>query len=436
MPSAAASGVLIGEAVREAGLDPAVYLAVIPAEMARGGRVGLNGRVYEPESLETLHTRLVAEGKAVFVTGEDKHPESAPDGFDVPVRLIDGDTVREADGSVLARGRFGVLNTTSGRDVFTCWRAGLPIGVSLDGLARFTEHTIDAKSRYAAANPGLTGQRVTEARLVALNRYDVVRMPSLGTYFAPPPAGPVAEAYRRVIESKCLPEAPADAAPVNESSPAGEPQENAMKIETLADLEREFPQLVAQVRESADPMKGLTPEQRERARKVLEAVKDPSAEQADWAKAIREQAEVDRARLADAEKAQKVTEAKLVEATSKLDAITAELAREKTRAAVREALDTWAKGRRHAAGIVTKVREAFEAGKVADAAAATAEADSLDKLVTEALALGQAAPTPEATPETPATPVTEARDSNLTPKDKPGASQEQDPVLALMAALG
>ncbi len=437
LPEHASAGVLLGDAVREAGLDPAVYLAVIPAEMARGGRVGENGRVYEPESLETHHTRLVQEAQATFITGEDGHPEVAPEGFDVPVRFLGGDVVRESDGTILARGRFGVLNTTSGRDTLTCWRAGMPIGVSLDGLARLSEHVIDGKSRYAAANPALSGQRVVEAKLVGLNRYDVVRMPSLGTRFAPPPSSPVAEAYRRVIESKCLPEAPADAAPVTESSPAqtGEQQENTMPdIKTIQDLEQEFPQLVAQVRESADPMRGLTPEQRERARKVLEAVKDPGAEQADWAKAIREQAEVDRARLADAEKAQKVTEAKLVEATSKLDAITAELAREKTRAAVREALDTWAKGRRHAAGIVAKVREAFEAGKVADAAAATAEADSLDKLVTEALALGQVAPPPAAEPE--AAPVTEARDSNLTPKDKPGATQEQDPVLALMAALG
>jgi len=417
LPNATGSGVLLGEAVREAGLDPELYLAVLPAEVAWGGKVGENGRVYEPESLIAHHTRLSEQARESFVTGENGHPDAGPEGFDVPARFLGGEVVRESDGSVLAKSLFGILNTTSGRDTFVCWKAGMPIGTSLDGLARMTETVIDAKSRYAAANPGHMGQRVVESKLVALNRYDIVRTPSLGTHFDPPP-GPVAEAFRRVIESKCLPEAPVpDAAPVTESSPAqvqGEPQENTMpEIKNVADLEREFPQLVAQVRESAKPV----------------------TDDAEIAK-VREQAEVDRARLADAEKAARVTEAKLAETEKGLAAVTEALAREKTRTAVREALgDSWASGRKGAVPIRAAVLEDFEAGRIATVQEATAAADRYERIAREAAALGQAE---TKAPETPApvVPVTEGRDSTLTNADKPGATQTPaDPFAASFGNL-
>lgn len=431
LPDATGTGVLLGDAVREAGLDPELYIAVIPAEMGRAGRVNRNGRVYIPEELVAEHTRLCTEAAKSFIDGELGHPEAGPT-FNVPVRLLDGECVTESDGSVLARGRFAITNTQAGRDVLTLWRAGLGIGTSLRAMVRFTEHVIDGKSRYAKANPDFVGVKVIECSRLRLENYDVVRVPSAGTHFTPA-EGPVAEAYQRVIESQSLPEqGSTPAEPANE-------QENQMNIKTIAELLAAFPELMAehakQVTEAADPFAKLDATQKAAVKVALEAVKakpESATDESALVKAVREQADVDRARLVDLERAQKVAEAARQESDARLAAVTEKLARAENRAAVSEALgDTWAKGRKNAAGIRRLVLEDFDAGRVKDAAGALAEAERLEKLVAESVALAGAVTTPPAPPATPPTEtVTEARDSTLTPEVK-----AEDPFNTLINGL-
>lgn len=441
LPSAGDTGVLIGEAVREAGLDPELYLAVIPAEMARAGRVNRNGRVYIPEELVAEHARLCEEAKSSFVDGELGHPEAGPT-WNVPVRLLDGECVTESDGSVLAKGRFAITNTQSGRDVLTLWRAGLEIGTSLRAMVRFTEHVIDGKSRYAKANPDYVGVKVVECSRLRLEAYDVVRVPSAGTAFAPAD-GPVAEAYQRVIEN--LPEQ--DSTPA-EQSVTEQREMPKMNIKNLAELLAAFPELMAQhekqVTEAADPFAKLTPVQRSAVKVALEAVQakpEAGTTESDLVKAVREQAEVDRTRIADLERAVKVSESARAETDGKLAAVTEKLARAETRHAVLEALGpTWAKGRKNPDGVRKLVLEDLDAGRIKDVAGALAEADRLHKLVTESEALApaveaaaQAAQNQAQTTEA-ETKVTEGKDSTLTADDR-GAGKVSDPFNDLITKL-
>lgn len=431
LPAAAETGVLIGEAVREAGLDPDLYLAVIPAEMGRAGRVNMNGRVYVPEELKAEHERLCREAAERFVEGGLGHSETGPT-FDIPIRLLDGECVTESDGSLLAQGRVAVLNTQAGRDVLVLYRAGMPIGMSSDALARFTEQVIDAKSRYAKANPDFIGRKVVECSGLRLNKYDVVRVASAGTHWAPPPETSVTEAYQRVIESKCLPELGSDPA----TQAVTEQQESVpMEIKTLAALMAAYPELMAQhaqqVTEGLDPFAKLTPDQKAAVKVALEAVKtrpEAGADEAALLKAVREQADVDRARLLDLERGLQSAKESLAAETGARKALEEKLARAEARQAVAESLgDTWAKGRKGAEKIRAMVLEDFDAGRLKTVAEAQASAERLEKLVTESLALA-AVPTGNPAPAVATPPaegaVTEGKDSTLTPADKNQASTD------------
>lgn len=203
LAEATAGGVLLGEAVREAGLDPEVYLAVIPGNCGRAGRLNLNGRIYALEAAINAHEALCREAKGTGTFGERDHPEEGPT-WDVVSRFLGGSTRIEKDGSAIFEGRFGILNSSLGRDLIVLWRAGVPIGMSLRAEGIVEKHTLDEKSPYRKMNPGFEGKTInliSEARFLG---YDHVRTPSAETYLP----GPLQEAATRLRDAQKKKEAP------------------------------------------------------------------------------------------------------------------------------------------------------------------------------------------------------------------------------------
>ena len=179
-----AARVGLNEDVSAFGLDEGVYLAVIEADLGKGGVVNLNGRVYKNSEFIRENVKLGERVKAQFVEGEAGHPMGGP-SFDVPVRLVQVSVEEEDTGSSLASGKFAVLNTQVGRDILTLYKAEMPLGVSSRGYGVVHEHTIDEDSPYLEANPEKVGETVMEVTDFDLLTYDLVRVPSAGTHVKP-----------------------------------------------------------------------------------------------------------------------------------------------------------------------------------------------------------------------------------------------------------
>lgn len=392
-----ATGVVIGEAVRDLGLEPSRVLAVIPAECARGGRISRNGTLYLPEELREAHLALCEAAKTQFVEGQidpetGRHPDEAT--WNIPVRLFDGDVVSEADGSNLTRGRFAILNTTTGRDLFVCWQEGLDIGVSLFGGAFVESRVLTQESRFAAMNPGRVGATYREMSGFQLDRYDIVRTASFGTNFRPA-SEQAREAFARVSEAF---RGAGEAAAADSSQAPGEgaqtTQETLMDIKTLDELRAKYPDLVRQAEaaaKAADPMAALSADQRKLLERMVEAVgddKDPDVKAT--LRAVQENAGADRERLATLEATVRTQAQETAQLKQQAEAERAERQKLQTRLAVIESLDGLKKGHGPLGELVaTYVREELEGGRIASVDAAKQVFERQVKLAENAQKLAQ-----------------------------------------------
>lgn len=172
----------ICEDVESHGLDPDVYLAVIEAELGRSGVVNRNRRIYPQPEFVRENIRLANRLESgEFVDGELGHPSGGPT-FSVPARLIEVKVEMANDVISTSFGKFGILNTSKGKDVLTLFRAGMPVGVSSRGEGVIEMVEIDEDSQYASANPDHIGETVALVKEFVLDRYDLVRVPSAGTH--------------------------------------------------------------------------------------------------------------------------------------------------------------------------------------------------------------------------------------------------------------
>lgn len=388
-----AAGVLVGEGVRTVGLDPSRVLAVIPADCARGGRISTNGTLYLPEELQGQHVALCEAAKTRFVGGEmdletGRHPEQP--GWAVPVRLFDGDVVQEADGSILTRARFAVLNTGVGRDLLTCWQEGMDVGVSLYGGAYANNRTLTQESRFAAMNPASVGKAYCEYSGFRMQRYDIVRDPSFGTNFAPATTQ-AREAFERVAEA--FRGAPGPAAESSHAPLAGaqSTEETTMSFKNIDELRAAHPDLVKAIEAAANPMSGLDPAQRElleRLIRVTEGTERPDVQAA--LKAVQESAGVERERVATLESGLRALQGEL--ATVKEQSASEKAARQalQTKLDVMECLDGLKKGRGAIGERVAQfVREELDGGRVTSTESAKALYERQFKFVEDAAKLAQ-----------------------------------------------
>jgi hypothetical protein len=267
----------IVEDVESLSLDPDIYIAAIEAELGKAGVVNRNGRIYKVGEFISENNRLQARLESgEFVDGELGHPDNGST-FEVAAKLVSVESV--ADGNTAkASGVFAVLNTSAGRDLMTLFRAGMDVGVSSRGSGVLERLVLDEESEFSEANPTYIGKTVGLVSDFELDTYDLVRVPSAGTFVK----------RERQDESE-----------VNLHVEAAEELE--MSDQNLEIVE-EAPVAATDVKTESDPLADLTEDQKEILFKIVEAVKFDNPKKATDSRlakevaALREQLAVDRER--------------------------------------------------------------------------------------------------------------------------------------------
>lgn len=193
------------EDVKSHGLSESEYIAVVPAELGTGGVVNGNGRIYPVPRFATENAGLHTRAQSEFVGAESGHPDGLPT-FNVAARIIEVEVV-DADGNVVssleqrddgawvipedapelpavvhARGKLAFLRTEAGNDLWVCYRAGMPLGTSSRSYGIPVPHKLEDGSPYLGANADHVGETVDLIEGQELITYDVVTVPSAGTY--------------------------------------------------------------------------------------------------------------------------------------------------------------------------------------------------------------------------------------------------------------
>tara|TARA_Y100001937_G_scaffold124545_2_gene189496 strand:+ start:679 stop:2010 length:1332 start_codon:yes stop_codon:yes gene_type:complete len=379
-----AARVGLNEDVSAFGLDEGVYLAVIEADLGKGGVVNLNGRVYKNSEFIRENVKLGERVKAQFVEGEAGHPMGGP-SFDVPVRLVQVSVEEEDTGSSLASGKFAVLNTQVGRDILTLYKAEMPLGVSSRGYGVVHEHTIDEDSPYLEANPEKVGETVMEVTDFDLLTYDLVRVPSAGTHVKPA-TEEAREAYVRVCESGLFgmshQEKEADVAKKEEVTLHDVDEQIELKaVEESVEEEK--------VEVQPSPLAALSEKQQEvllKLASVIEGAEDVDSsdeELLEQVKRVADQADVDRLRLSEAEEANR----SLVQ---KVAALEEERAAERKNNEIRNAIEEAFDGKPNADRVKKEISSLVAEGRLDDAEAITVWSNRLLEMASDVVAANTA----------------------------------------------
>lgn len=382
------------ESVEDKGLDPSLYLAVIESELGRAGVVNMNGRIYDVEEFVRENTLLAQRVDSGFVEGELGHPTGGPT-FDVPVQLKSVSVdVDEDMNTAEASGSFAILNTQSGRDVLTLYKAGMDVGTSSRGSGVTEKHLIDEASPYYKANSEHKGKEVVEVKEFSLLTYDLVRVPSAGTHFqaattecmeawnrlnesgvfstsSNPMEEDMVEETKVAVEIKDAPVAEEETVEVAEAVEveAVESVETGEEVETVEAVEALEVEAVETVEtvESADNDSGpvaavsLSESQQKVLLKLASVIEsagtDSETELAEQVRRVADQAEVDRVRLAEAEMVNQELE-------SRLSALTEEIESQKRVEEIRKSLDESVDGMNHGVEIRTEVEALVNEGRI------------------------------------------------------------------------
>lgn len=270
------------EDVETLSLDPDIYIAAVQSELGRAGVVNKNRRIYQVQEFVEQNARLQERLESgEFVDGELGHPDSGST-FEVAARLVSVDTTVDGN-TAMAEGVFALLNTAAGRDLLTLYRAGMDIGASSRGTGLVEKITLDEGSEYLEANPGFMGRTVQLVHEFDLETYDLVRVPSAGTF------------VKRERQ--------------DESEETVEAVEELEMSDQNTEIVEEAPAAATIVKAESDPLETLNESQKEVLLKIVEAVSfdDPEAvtenKLAEQVSALREQMDVSRARtnLSEAE---------------------------------------------------------------------------------------------------------------------------------------
>lgn len=379
------------ETVEQHGLDGDLYLAVIDAELGRGGLVNANNRIYSVEEFVSENTRLGARVSSEFVDGEAGHPAGSPT-FDVPVRLVS--VAVESDGSeALAKGKFAILNTQVGRDIMTLYQAGMNVGVSSRGTGMVDSHIIDEDSPYWESNPSYRGKSVDEVSDFELLTYDLVRVPSAGTHMKPA-TQEAKEAYLRLSESGYLElshrteenvvakkdndHVEVIPAPVDNATDVGVEDLSALNEERIV---KEATDAAVEAVRGNDPFASLSEAQRNtliRLAAVIESADEDDGDAdevlAEQVKRVADQAEVDRLRLIETEE----LNGRLRDRVQALESSIEEARKAKE---IAEAVNNAVENAPHGARIRADIEALVAEGKISGKDEIAAWADRLNSLV-------------------------------------------------------
>jgi len=322
--------------VDDTDLDPEVYLGTFESDLMVGGVVSANGTLYPADDVIRANEGLNRAIAAGFIApGQENHsnPIEGPT-FKIPVVLQTTESATPRDGVAEVSGRFALTNTQSGRDILTLHKIGIPIGVSLNGFVVKEKHRLTRDSEFYAANKQHVGEDVMIHRDLVFNElspYDLVRMPSFGTFARP------------AQESTQVQEALSRLAPIFKE-PAQEQADNPQQ-EPNMDLQKKLEAAEAKLAEVRESQAKLEEAQKAAEAKVEELTEanahTATALEAATSNANALQAKLDEAAEAgktDEAKRAEALEAKLAEQTAALEALQAERATEKRAAALAKAV--------------------------------------------------------------------------------------------------
>lgn len=334
------------EDVEQYGLDPDVYLAVVEAELGKAGIVNRNRRIYQVDEFVRQNQLLASRLEEEFVDGELGHPEAGPT-FDVPARLIRVEVQEQGD-TAISSGKFGILATSSGRDVLTLFRAGMGIGTSSRGSGVVEEITLEEGGPYSEANGDFIGETVYLVKEFHLDTYDLVRVPSAGTHL-----------LSESGSTDATPEGTVEMTEANEVE----------VVETAKDVQEEA---VVEAPVAVDPLADLNENQKAVLLKIVEAVSMDEAPSdnrlAKEVAALREQVAVDRQRTV-------VNEAEYMQLREEVANLRAEREERILQDAIVAAIDECVEGRRFGGLVRTRLVALAEQGllKAADEVAGHGE---------------------------------------------------------------
>ena len=353
----------IVEDVESLNLDPDIYIAAIQSELGRAGVVNKNGRIYQVREFVEQNDRLQRRLEAgEFVDAERGHPEAGAT-FEVAARLVSVETTVIGN-TALAEGSFAILNTSAGRDLLTLFRAGLDVGVSSRGTGLVEKIVLDEDSEYIAANPNYLGRPVSIVHEFDLETYDLVRVPSAGTF------------VKRERQ--------------DESEETVEAVKELEMSDQNVEIVEEAPAAATVVNAESDPLASLNESQKEVLLKIIEAVSLENAEDmtedklAGEVAALREQLDVDRARA-------NLSETETRELREELSALHEEVKTLREEKEARELADAIAvsieeavDGKRFSALVRKELNTLVETGLVCTADAIPAHAERLFSMIEEA----------------------------------------------------
>lgn len=351
------------EDVETLSLDPDIYIAAVQSELGRAGVVNKNRRIYQVQEFVEQNARLQERLESgEFVDGELGHPESGST-FEVAARLVSVDTVVDGN-TAMAEGVFALLNTAAGRDLLTLYRAGMDIGASSRGTGLVEKITLDEGSEYLEANPGFMGRTVQLVHEFDLETYDLVRVPSAGTF------------VKRERQ--------------DESEETVEAVEELEMSDQNIEIVEEAPAAATIVKAESDPLETLNESQKEVLLKIVEAVSfdDPEAvtenKLAEQVSALREQMDVSRARTNLSEAETRELKEKLSTLNEEVQSLREEkLARELSDAlavSVEEAVD----GKRFSGLVRKELNALVESGLISGPEAVPVHASRLFSMIEEA----------------------------------------------------
>lgn len=335
-------GAFLGEAVQELGLDPEKYLAVIPGEAGRAGKVNHNTRLYDVAEAVREHERVCLLARESFQEVYLGHPDDA-ESWDIALRLFGGSHRIEEDGSAVLEALFAIPNTDLGRRVFFLWEEGFPIGVSLRGMGELNEVVLTEGSDYASMNPDHIGQTVGMVSNFTLGGYDVVKVPSADVYLDRPAVREALQAVTEAVSKKT---------------------EDSMSFKNLAELREKAPELAKQI--EAEITEAATAELKGKVESLEAQVKE--------AVEAKDAAEL---KAAGAESG-------LAEQVKRIEALEAENAKAKLVREVEVALEEHLANKPAAALIREQVLRGLDGGRIASVEEAKAEADAKLEIATAA----------------------------------------------------
>lgn len=163
------------------------FLAILEGRLGKVDHINENGRLYPRREMERNVARIKERIAKAFanpssnnsdiILGEADHPTDGPRLLASCTQLLD--VTLEGDD---LRGKFGLMDISSGRDVVALREYGVPLGVSTRSIGRGEIRQMDETHECFTKNQVFAGQSFEEIIEFTIEAADLVVHPAAGTF--------------------------------------------------------------------------------------------------------------------------------------------------------------------------------------------------------------------------------------------------------------